>query len=273
MTVITPRKRFGQHFLHDGHVIEQLIQAIRPTPEQTIVEIGPGLGALTQPLLAACKQLTVIELDRDVIPVLQRNCSHLGELTVHQADVLNVALATLPLQKPLRLVGNLPYNISTPLLFHLLKQKQQIIDMHFMLQKEVAQRLAASAGTSAYGRLSVMVQYHCEVTTLFDIGPGAFQPPPKIDSSFVRLLPHRQAPVQIDDEADFAQLVSQAFGQRRKTLRNSLKKLVPATIISAADVDPGLRPEQLVLADFAKLSNRYTALKHSAKTDSNSDLN
>jgi 16S rRNA (adenine1518-N6/adenine1519-N6)-dimethyltransferase len=252
-----PRKRFGQHFLRDQSVIARILQAIRPAAGQHLVEIGPGLGAITRPLLQMVGRLEVVELDRDVIPPLQRLCQGVGDLRIHNADVLAFAFSPLRQdERLLRIVGNLPYNISTPLLFHLLEQAAHIDDMHFMLQKEVVERLAASPRTPAYGRLSVMVQYRCQVEPLFTIGPQAFAPPPRVESAFVRLLPHRQPPVYVADETRFAELVRQAFSQRRKTLRNTLRPLLGPQDMEAIGIDPGTRPETLSLADFAALSNR-----------------
>ncbi len=252
-----PRQRFGQHFLHDRSAIGRILQGIQPVVGQHLVEIGPGLGALTVPLLQATGALEVVELDRDLPPLLQNRCRGLGELQIHQADALRFSFGQLRRDaRLLRIIGNLPYNIATPLLFHLLAQAGHVQDMHFMLQKEVGERLAAVPGQAAYGRLSVMVQYRCTVESLFIIGSGAFTPPPQVESAFVRLLPYRQPPVVVNDEAHFAVLVRQAFAQRRKTLRNTLKGLLDAAAIAAAGIDPNARAETLSLAEFAALSNR-----------------
>ncbi len=251
-----PRKRLGQHFLHDPGAIRRILHAIQPAAGQRLVEIGPGLGAITGPLLEAVGYLEVVELDRDLIPVLERRCQGLGELHIHQADALRFDFAQLRRGQQLRVAGNLPYHISTPLLFHLLEQAEHIRDMHFMLQKEVVERLAASPGQAAYGRLSVMLQYYCRVEPLFAIGRGAFSPPPQVESAFVRLTPYAQPPVAVRDEQRFAALVRQAFSQRRKMLRNTLHGLLSVADIEAAGIDPGTRPETLSLADFAALSNR-----------------
>lgn len=250
-----PRKRFGQNFLHDPAVIDRIVHAIDPRPGERLVEIGPGLGALTRPLLAAAGELEVVELDRDVIPLLQQHCAGAGTLHIHNSDVLKFDFRSLAAGHPLRVVGNLPYNISTPLIFHLLGQLPVIGDMYFMLQKEVAERLAAAPATEHYGRLGIMVQMYCTVELLFIVGPGAFKPAPKVDSAVVRLTPHRQPPVKVDDPKGFAELVTRAFTQRRKTLRNALKGLVAAEEITALGIDPGRRPETLSLADYAALSN------------------
>jgi 16S rRNA (adenine1518-N6/adenine1519-N6)-dimethyltransferase len=250
-----PRKRFGQHFLHDPQVIDRIVDAIGPQTGDRIVEIGPGRGALTVPLMRRLGAIEVIELDRDVIPLLERACAGLGELNVHSADALRfdfTALTGAP--QGLRLVGNLPYNISTPLLFHLLAQDTAFRDMHFMLQKEVVTRMAASPGGRDYGRLTVMLAAHCRVEQLFDIGPGAFTPPPRVRSSFVRLIPWPQPPFPEADPAHYARVVTQAFSMRRKTLRNSLKPIMDATAIAGAGCDPGARAETLSPADFARLA-------------------
>ncbi len=260
-----PRKRLGQHFLHDANSIRRIVAAIAPRPGDTMVEIGPGLGAITRPLLEALGQLTVVEFDRDVIPLLQAACAGLGDLRVHQQDALRFDFSSLArpdvLQPTLRVVGNLPYNISTPLLFHLLDSHQHIKDMHFLLQKEVVDRLSAAPGSEHYGRLSVMVQYRCQVEALFGVGPGAFRPPPRVDSAVVRLLPYARLPCVAEDERQFAQLVQQAFAQRRKTLHNALKRIPNATpAMQAIGLDPGLRAERLGVADFVRLSNQVLHL-------------
>ncbi|MEW8032447.1 MAG: 16S rRNA (adenine(1518)-N(6)/adenine(1519)-N(6))-dimethyltransferase RsmA [Candidatus Thiodiazotropha endolucinida] len=252
-----PRKRFGQNFLHDPGIIQRIVQAIDPQPGDNLVEIGPGQGAITTELLSLIGRMQAIELDRDLVGPLAERCASLGELQIHNTDVLKFDFTQLAVaERPLRVVGNLPYNISTPLLFHLLDQADQIRDMHFMLQKEVVDRMAAKPGSKTYGRLTVMLQARAEVTSLFNIGPGAFNPPPKVESAFVRLLPLKQSPYQIDDWDRFSRLVSQAFSQRRKTLRNSLGKLLTADAITAAGIDPGNRAEQLSVAEFVNLANQ-----------------
>jgi len=250
-----PRKRFGQNFLHDPGVIHRIVHAINPRPGERLVEIGPGLGALTRPLLQAIGRLDVVELDRDVIPHLQEACAGYGDLTIHNVDALKYDFTALATEQPLRVVGNLPYNISTPLLFHLLDQLPAIQDMHFMVQKEVAERLAAPPNTEHYGRLGIMVQLRCQVELLLNVGPGAFKPPPKVDSAVVRLTPYPQPPIDVHNLEHFAALVTRAFSQRRKTLRNALKGSLTADEISELGIDPGKRPETLDLADFAALSN------------------
>lgn len=256
----TPRKRFGQHFLHDPAVIGRIIAVLQPQAGQHIVEIGPGRGALTLPLLQAIGTLDAVELDRDLIPALTARSAMHGQLTVHCADALSYDFCRLAGQSgKLRIVGNLPYNISTPLLFRLFDQKTCIGDMHFMLQKEVVDRIVATPGSGAYGRLSVMVQYHCAATRLFTIGPGAFTPPPRVDSAVVRLTPYAAPPVAVADEAQFARLVTLAFSQRRKTLRNSVKTLLSDADITGCGIDGQRRAETLSLAEFAALANAVSA--------------
>ena len=251
-----PRKRFGQHFLHDRGVIARIVTAVDPQPGDHLVEIGPGLGALTTAVLPRAGWLDVVELDRDVIPHLTDACAGLGELAIHQADALRFDFTSLAADgRPLRLIGNLPYNISTPLLFHLAEQAAVVRDCHFMLQKEVVDRMAAAAGDDAYGRLSIMTQFHFRVEPLFRVGPGAFSPPPKVDSAVVRLTPHASPPVAVDDPRRLSQVVNQAFSQRRKTLRNALKGLITGAELEALGIDPGLRPEVLSLEEFARISN------------------
>jgi 16S rRNA (adenine1518-N6/adenine1519-N6)-dimethyltransferase len=251
-----PRKRFGQNFLTDRNIVGKIVSAIAPRPGDNLVEIGPGLGAMTRPLLERAQRMQAVELDRNLIPQLVENCRGAGELIVHEADALEFDFSTLG--APLRVVGNLPYNISTPLLFHLITQITHIRDMHFMLQKEVVDRMGAAPDTDDYGRLSVMLQYHCMVEPLFTVSPAAFNPQPKVDSRIVRLLPHPAPPCPVLNYADFSVLVKQAFAQRRKTLRNTLKQLLDAERIAALGIDPGTRAETLGLADFAKLADAWT---------------
>ncbi|MGV6825724.1 MAG: 16S rRNA (adenine(1518)-N(6)/adenine(1519)-N(6))-dimethyltransferase RsmA [bacterium] len=249
-----PRKRFGQNFLHDPSVIAKIVAAIAPAEGQNLLEIGPGQGAITCELLRKCSKMYAIELDRDLIEPLKQKCAPIGELNLHSADALKFDFRQLATDAPLRVVGNLPYNISTPLLFHLLEQAEAIQDMHFMLQKEVVDRMAAAPGSKTYGRLSVMLQVNCEVTPLFDIKPGAFNPPPKVMSSLVRLVPAPDK-FSVKNPTVFAQIVREAFNQRRKTLRNALKKTVAAPVFVNAGIDPASRAEQLSPADFVQLAN------------------
>jgi len=251
------RKRFGQNFLHDGNVIDQIIDAIYPHKSQRVVEIGPGLGALTFPLLKLTKSLDVIEIDRDLVAYLHKHQPANHALTIHNCDALKVDLKKqlqLKNDERVRLVGNLPYNISTPLIFHLISQIDHVQDMHFMLQKEVVDRMTAPPGSKTYGRLSVMLAYSCQAESLFRVGPGSFDPAPKVDSAIVRLIPHPQAPFAIGSPERFADIVQTAFGQRRKTLRNNLKTLLDETAITAAGVNPQARPEQISPAEFGQLS-------------------
>lgn len=251
-----PRKRFGQHFLRDRGVIDRIVAAIDPKPDQRLVEIGPGEGVLTGPVLARSGRLDVVELDRDLAASLAERLGYPAGLSIHQADALKFDFAQLAGAGPIRVIGNLPYNISTPLIFHLLEQAEVISDMLFMLQKEVVDRLVAGPGTSAYGRLSVMAGHYCHMEWLFDVPPEAFSPPPKVDSAIVRMVPKSL------DEEDQAllpaleQLVRTSFGQRRKTLRKSLKGLVDEAAFEAAAIDPSARPETLSLEQFRALARR-----------------
>ena len=256
-----PRKRFGQNFLHDQAVIERILNYVNPKSGDHLVEIGPGRGALTRGLLQRAGALDAIELDRDLLEPLRRQCASLGILRLHNADALTFDFRPLRDNgRRMRLVGNLPYNISTPLLFHLIEQADAIEDMHFMLQKEVVDRMAAGPGSKTYGRLSVMLQVSCEVTPLFDIGPESFDPPPKVDSSLVRLCPLAEPLVAAERMTGFARLVSTAFAQRRKTLRNNLKGLLDADRISALGIDPGTRTETLSPEDLIRLHEALVRL-------------
>ena len=250
------RKRFGQNFLTDTTVIDRIVHSINPQQSDKLVEIGPGLGALTCPLIKLMGELDVIELDRDIIPKLEMNCGLIGKLNIHNVDVLRFDFGELcENNQKLRIVGNLPYNISTPIIFHLVNYTTNIQDMHFMLQKEVVQRLAATPGHSDYGRLSVMAQLHFKISPLFLVPPEAFEPSPKVESAIVKLTPHASKPVDIIDEKHFAQLIKQAFSQRRKTIRNTLKTLCNNEQLEAAGIDPSQRPEELSIQQFATLSN------------------
>lgn len=260
MTSHRPRKRFGQHFLHDPAVIDRIVAAVAPAADQHLVEIGPGLGVLTRPLLAAGVEIDVIEVDRDLAARLaDLDDTVAGRLRVHNTDALETDFCALADTRPLRIVGNLPYNISTPLLFRLLSQRRCIEDMHFMLQREVVDRMSAAPGSRTYGRLSVMVQYACAVERLFIIGPGAFRPAPKVDSAFVRLIPYARPPVDAGDEAALQRVVRRAFSARRKTLRNALKGMLDAEDLEAAQINPAQRPEQVDLAGYGRLAARLTA--------------
>ncbi len=255
------RKRFGQNFLQDQSVISRIVSAINPKPGQNLVEIGPGQGAITELLLNKTNGvLNVVELDRDLIPILNTKFFNHAGFTVHEHDALKFDFGVLAQDQKIRLIGNLPYNISTPLMFHLLQWSHQIQDMHFMLQKEVVDRLCAEPGTSAYGRLGVMIQYQCKAEYLFTVKPGAFHPIPKVDSAIVRLTPYSELPCVADDIEQLANLVRTAFAQRRKTIRNNLKGVLTAEQIESIDIDPGIRPEKLSVEQFVKLSNLKTRL-------------
>lgn len=249
------KKQLGQHFLADRHYIDKIVMAVNPKDGDRLVEIGPGQGAITLPLLRVHPKLTVIEFDRDLIAPLTAAAKPLGELTIVHRDVLRVDFTELADGQPIRLVGNLPYNISSPILFHALEHAAVIRDMHFMLQKEVVDRMAAGPGSKVFGRLSVMLQAYCEVTSLFVVPPGAFRPPPKVDSAVVRLVPRDPATINIRDHKRFAEVVKAAFGQRRKTLRNALNNVVSAEQFAAAGVRPDARAEQLDVAEFIALAN------------------
>lgn len=253
------RKRFGQHFLHDPGVIRRIIDAVAPRASERLVEVGPGRGALTWGLLERARRLDVIEIDRDLAAALQADPRATDGLRVHVENVLQTDFAELRgTGAPLRVVGNLPYNISTPLLFRLLTQRAAIADMYFMLQKEVVDRMAAQPGTKAYGRLTVMLAAVAEVEALFDVGPGAFQPRPKVWSAVVRLRPTENPRFEMGRDGVLRTLVTAAFSHRRKTLRNSLKGLLGAQDIESCGIDPQLRPETLAPAQFGLLAAHYS---------------
>ncbi|NDV89591.1 16S rRNA (adenine(1518)-N(6)/adenine(1519)-N(6))-dimethyltransferase RsmA [Alteromonas sp. 345S023] len=264
----TARKRFGQNFLHDDYVIGKIVSAINPQSGQNLVEIGPGLGALTDPVCDEVDALTVIELDRDLAKRLRHHPFNGTKLNVIEQDAMTLDFTALlkSMSAPetkLRVFGNLPYNISTPLMFHLFDHAASIEDMHFMLQKEVVNRLAAGPGSKSYGRLSVMAQYYCHVIPVLNVPPGAFKPPPKVDSAVVRLVPHATAPVDVISLNTLERVCAQAFNQRRKTIRNSLKDCLNETQISELGLDPTSRAEVLSLKDFATLANAVSALENS----------
>ncbi len=254
------RKRFGQNFLVDQRIINHIVRAIHPKPQDNLVEIGPGKGAITALLLSACAGLQVVELDRDLIPILQDQFANYPGLNIHQADALKFDFGALAsVDNPLRVVGNLPYNISTPLIFHLLSYRERITDMHFMLQKEVVLRMAAGPGDNNYGRLGIMTQYFCRVEHLFDVGPECFRPVPKVESAIVRLAPYSQLPFVAQDEKLFEAVVRTAFSQRRKTLRNCLRTLLEATTLESLGIDPNLRAENLSIGQYVALANHLAA--------------
>lgn len=259
------RKRFGQNFLQDMNIIDRIMQAIHPLRTDHLLEIGPGRGALTQELLKEARQLDVIELDQDLIPLLNLRFGLNSAFHLHQGDALKFNFAEIALGNPLRVVGNLPYNISTPLIFHLLDYADIIKDMHFMLQKEVVERMAAEPGTGNWGRLTIMVQYFCQVEHLFNVPPACFTPSPKVDSAIVRLTPYRILPFPAKDHKLLELVVREAFNQRRKTLRNTLKQILPIEAIEQTGINASLRPEQLMLADFVKLADKLYEYKQSYK--------
>jgi 16S rRNA (adenine1518-N6/adenine1519-N6)-dimethyltransferase len=250
------RKRFGQNFLSDSNIIRKIVDAINPKPDVTVVEIGPGLGALTRPLLERAGHLHVVEIDRDLIARLHQDYPA-EQLTIHEGDALKFDFGTLP--TPLKVAGNLPYNISTPILFHLSKYADRISDMTFMLQKEVVMRMVAEAGSEDYGRLSVMLQYRYNMARLFDVPPGAFRPAPKVVSSIVLMQPKPQSECTCADEALMARIVTAAFGQRRKTLRNTLREWLDDDAFASLGVDPGARGETLSVDDYVRIANHLAA--------------
>jgi 16S rRNA (adenine1518-N6/adenine1519-N6)-dimethyltransferase len=248
----SPRKRFGQNFLQNKHVIDDILRAINPQATDNILEIGPGLGALTQPLLRQLNQLTAVEIDRDLQEYLASLPIAQGKLNLIAADALTIDYSQFG--SNLRVVGNLPYNISTPLLIRLLSYTSSIEDMYFMLQKEVVDRMAAGPGSKAYGRLSVMLQYHCEVEHLFDVPPEAFDPQPKVDSAIVRLIPYRVSPFEPVAVEQLERIVASSFAMRRKTLTNNLKGIVSVAELNELHIDGGKRPEQISVAEYVQLA-------------------
>ena len=247
------RKRFGQHFLTDPGVIDAIVRAVHATGDDVVIEIGPGQGAITDSLARAAGHLHLVELDRDLAARLRKRYADRDNVTVHEADALAFDFSSLGPR--VRIVGNLPYNISTPLLFHLLGFREHIVDMHFMLQKEVVARMAAEPGSKAYGRLGIMLRCYLDVEPLFDVPPEAFDPPPEVMSAVVRLDPLPPGTYDIDSDRALSTLVATAFMQRRKTLRNALRKEADAEDLAAVGIDPGLRPEQVGIADYVRLSN------------------
>ncbi|SEK75943.1 dimethyladenosine transferase [Colwellia chukchiensis] len=262
------KKRFGQNFLHDEGIISNIVDAINPEPGDNLIEIGPGLGALTEPVIERAGQLSVVELDRDLAHRLRHHPFLAKHLTIYEEDALKFDFAQLAsAEKPLRIFGNLPYNISTPLIFHLLSFKAQVKDMHFMLQKEVVQRMASGENCKSYGRLSIMTQYQCQVIPVMEIAPEAFKPAPKVDSAIVRLVPHKTIKNPVKDIKVLNSVCLAAFNQRRKTIRNSFKKLLSVETITSLGIDPSLRPENLVLADFVRLANYLSDNPVTSKND------
>lgn len=250
------KKRFGQNFLHNDAIISQIVDAINPEPNENLIEIGPGLGALTEPVIERAGDISVVELDRDLAHRLRHHPFLAKHLTIYEQDALKFDFSSLATpERPLRIFGNLPYNISTPLIFHLLSFKDKVKDMHFMLQKEVVERMAAGHNSKTFGRLSIMTQYQCQVMPVMEIGPEAFQPPPKVDSAIVRLIPHKEIINPVNDIKVLNQVCLTAFNQRRKTIRNSFKKLIPAEQLIELGIDPTLRPENLALVQFVTIAN------------------
>lgn len=251
-----PRKRFGQHFLKDPFIFKKIIAAIHPQKKDTIIEIGPGQGALTDFLINECAKLILVEIDRDLAASLQNKYSTSENFKIYQLDVLKFYFSTLEIENnSLRIIGNLPYNISTPLLFHLFTQIEFIQDMHFMLQKEIMLRLTAPIGSPNYGRLSLMTRFFCDNTSLFNVPPNAFTPPPQVESAFVRLIPRKTATKTVKDFNQFSAVVKEAFTYRRKTISNALKKLIPNEKWNIIGINPQSRPQELTVEDFIKISN------------------
>ena len=249
-----PRKRFGQHFLTDPGVIDAIVRAIAPRDDETLVEIGPGPGAITLPLAKRCRALHCVELDRDLAAALRTRFAGNERVTIHEADALKFDFADVGTD--LRIVGNLPYNISTPLLFRLLEQRSVVRDMHFMLQKEVVDRMAAGPGSKAYGRLSIMLGCFFDIEALFDVDAEAFEPPPAVTSAVVRLVPLPDEDIGILDPGLLSAVVAKAFSQRRKTLRNALSGVCAEDDLDSLQIDSGLRPENVSVADWVALANR-----------------
>ena len=250
------KKRFGQNFLVDERIIDEIINIIRPKPEDSMVEIGPGLGALTRPLLKKLRHLHVVEIDRDIIARLEHDYPQdnlKSKLIIHAGDALEFDFTSLP--APLRIIGNLPYNISSPLLFHFAAYAQRVTDMHFMLQNEVVERMVAEPSTPEYGRLSVMLQYRFHMEKLLDVPPESFRPAPKVDSAIVRMIPLPEDEISVRDEKLFAAIVRAAFGQRRKTLRNTLRSYLAEADFEKLGIEAKLRAENLAVADFIKVAN------------------
>ena len=250
------RKRFGQNFLHDQQVIDRIIREIAPTSTDHLLEIGPGQGALTEQLAESGATVDCVELDRDLAEHLRHQYRDYDNVHIHQHDILKFDLNDLELSdKRVRIIGNLPYNISTAVLFHLVKYHEKIEDMSFMLQLEVVERMSASVGDKDYGRLSLMLQYFCQAQKLFDVSPQAFTPQPKVNSAIVRLTPHKALPITVKDTDCLKVVVRTAFNQRRKTLKNSLKTLISGSELSDLEIDMTLRPEKLTLTDYVKISD------------------
>ncbi|MGE3920785.1 MAG: 16S rRNA (adenine(1518)-N(6)/adenine(1519)-N(6))-dimethyltransferase RsmA [Gammaproteobacteria bacterium] len=259
MTNPIAKKRFGQNFLIDLSVVQHIVKTIAPQAEDRIIEIGPGYGALTIAILPLIQKMTVIELDRDLIPLLTKQCETLGTLEIYQADALRFDFGRLYVKQPLRIIGNLPYNISTPLLFHLFEYKSIIQDMHFMLQKEVVDRLTAETGSGTYNRLSVMAQYHCKTEFCFSVSPHAFKPVPKVESAIVRLCPYQDNEHQTKNFPLFESIVRHAFMHRRKTLKNNLSTFANEAQLKNLGIDPQSRAQNLSVKDYIALADGLSA--------------
>lgn len=258
------RKRFGQNFLTDQFIIDSIVDAMHPQEDQAVVEIGPGLGALTEPVAARMDKMTVVELDRDLAARLLVHPTLKDKLTVIQQDAMTVDFGELAKQagQPLRVFGNLPYNISTPLMFHLFTFTDAIADMSFMLQKEVVNRLVAGPGNKTFGRLSVMAQYFCQIVPVLEVPPESFTPAPKVDSAVVRLIPHKQKPYPVSNIKMLSRVTTQAFNQRRKTVRNSLGDLLTVEQLVMLGIDPGSRAENISVEAYCKMANYLCGLSN-----------
>ncbi len=258
------KKQFGQNFLNNPRIIQQIIASIQPKADQHLVEIGPGEAALTEPLLKKVKKLDIIEIDRDLITPLTQRFDNESAFNLHHTDALKFDYSQLlePNESKFRVVGNLPYNISSPLMFHLLTYADKIQDMHFMLQQEVVNRITSEPGCKTYGRLSVMLQYHCLTEFLFSVGPENFTPPPKVNSAVIRLTPYSKKPFIANNEIDFTNFVRQSFSQKRKTLRNNLKGWLNDEQIQQCNIDPSIRAERLSVENFVTLCNLYSETNH-----------
>ena len=252
------RKRFGQNFLVSPGIVAKIVDAIHPQPDDNLVEIGPGLAALTSPLLERLHHLHVVEIDRDLVAQLRERFPR-EKLTIHEGDALEFDFATLG--EALRVVGNLPYNISTPLLFHIAEVAGRVRDLHFMLQREVVERMVSPAGGAEYGRLSVMLQYRFDMERLFIVPPGAFHPAPKVESAMVRMVPRPVAALQARDEKVLARIVTAAFSQRRKMLRNTLRDVIGEGELAGLGIAPTQRAEEIAVGDYVRIANRCAELE------------
>lgn len=264
-----PRKSLGQNFLQDANIINKIVASLNPSAKDTVMEIGPGRGALSELILPLAGQFHLVEFDYDLVRYWQERSSTAPNLTVHSCDILKFDLNEIIAQttQPLKIIGNLPYNISSPVLFHLMKYADHIESQVVMLQKEVVERMASQPGSKQYGRLSVMLQQRYHIDYLFTVPPGAFYPPPKVDSAIARLTPLQDVLYPVDKHEDFATLVKQAFSQRRKTLRNTLKGMLDAQQIESLDIDPSNRAETLTVPQFTQLANLYTQYRQEETTE------